>query len=141
MAKMNWLNDQMAAFYFNHGPAPTPPATYWLALSNSYLDQSAVDSASMSEVADGLGYARVEVPADAAHLLIGANGDTASALHSTTEFVFPPPTADWGLIRSIYLCDAASGGMPWFGSYSSEQNVLVGYTVRVPASGIYYFES
>ena len=54
----------------------------------------------------GQGYARVAVPNDLIHFPPATLGRKSNALAIT----FPEPVAGWGLIRSVFVADAAQGG-------------------------------
>lgn len=79
----------------------SPPATLYVGLSLGGANKAG----SISEPSGG-GYARVPVSNSPASFPAAAGGTKSNAAVIT----FPAPTADWGMVQSLFIADSASGG-------------------------------
>jgi hypothetical protein len=81
----------------------------------------------------GGSYARQSLPRNSTNWSVADQGITATLL----DLTFPTATADWGIITHYALCTAASAGaVLGFGILSSEQRVMSGDQLVLPAGGI-----
>ena len=96
----DYSNNKVLDLFFGAVPA-TAPANLYFGLSKT----SSVKSGAVSEPSGG-GYARAAVSNDLTHFPAAGSGTKANAAAIT----FPPPTADWGTILSVFVVDALSGG-------------------------------
>ena len=78
-----------------------PPEVLYAGLSLAGANRSGV----VAEPVGG-GYARVAVGND----LVSFTEAERGAKSNAAVIRFPPPEADWGLIQSLFLADAAEGG-------------------------------
>lgn len=113
---------QAALGQFFGGTIWTPPASWFVALSSAVFDKTTT-GAVPSELAIDT-YARVELVNDST---TWAAPNTVGATHNAVRATFPEPAVDWGLVRSYYLCDAATAGHACFGAdLDAVANVLAG---------------
>jgi len=104
------------------------PNTFYLALIKDIAPTPYVSGAELDEPLGGA-YARAAVPNDVA-TWSNAGALNITALQVTINFI--AATADWGTIRYWALCNATSGGSPYFvGQLDSPQTVLTGDIARV----------
>ena len=99
-----FLTDHVNNLVLDHwfgGVVTTPPAVLYVGLSLKY----AAKDGAIVEPASG-GYARVPVPNGPAEFPAASGGTKANAAPIT----FPAPTADWGIVESLFLADAPTGG-------------------------------
>lgn len=97
------------------GPDYLRPGTVYVALSTALFDDALTGSSIVEPV--GGAYARVAVLNNATNWLVAASpgAGVAAVKKNGTAITFPTPTAAWGTIKSVYVCDAASGGNVLFG--------------------------
>src|SRR5215472_712574 len=87
------------------GTAPTPPATYYVALFTVAPNK---DGGGV-EVSGG-SYARVAVTNNPANWPNAVNGSKSNA----NAIVFPQASADWGTIVAVALMSASSSGTQYY---------------------------
>lgn len=108
------------------GQAYTFPTTLYVALFTA----NPTDSAAGTEVTGG-SYARVAVVASLANFAGTQSAASTTASTGTTgttsnngTVTFPAPTASWGVITGIAICDAASAGNQlFFGALTTSKTV------------------
>lgn len=102
------------------GPDYVRPATVYIALCTGVWDD-ALTGATIVEPVVG-SYARVASTNDATNWPGALRPDASGALKANgVDLLFPTPTAAWGTVKSVAVCDAATGG-----------NVLWGGDLVVP---------
>jgi hypothetical protein len=94
------VNNKVLDCFFGGVPI-APPRTLYVGLSLT----RAYKGGYTSEPLDG-SYARVAVPNDLSNFLEASSGTKTNAL----TIAFPPPSATWGTISSVFIADAAVGG-------------------------------
>lgn len=104
----------------------------WVALTLSVPEANA-PGGSLVEPASG--YARVQIPLDAANW--GLTG--YAEVYNVPEITFPSPTANWGLIQGYALCTAATlGETIAVGSLVNPQRVDFGKPPTIKSGGIVF---
>lgn len=95
------------------GQTFTPPATLYVAL---FTTAPADDGTGGVEVSGG-SYARVAVTSNTTNWdntqgadSTAVSSGTGGSVGNRVNFIFPSPTADWGLVVSFGLFDASTGG-------------------------------
>jgi len=81
--------------------AARPPAKLYFGLS-----QTPANRAGQTAEPSGGGYARVAL----GNTDVNFPGAVGGRKWNGTAFAFPGPTADWGLVRSLFVADAGAGG-------------------------------
>jgi hypothetical protein len=120
------------------GAAFTRPATLYLCLSTATFSPTATGAA-MSEI-DAVDYARLPVTSDATKWT-PASAAYPSEKHNVNDFAWPATTADWGVPKSAYLADAATGGNLLFGAdIYNEPTIATGDTPKIPATAFIFEE-
>lgn len=129
-SKTNYLEGKLLDGVLG-GPAFTPPASVWIALSTAVYAEGAT-GASMTEVSGG-SYARVEVVNNDTNFPAAVNGAKANA----AAVQFPTATGSWGTVRAFYIVDAASGGNCLYGGdLTTTRSVISGDTVSFAVGSI-----
>lgn len=96
----NHLCNRVLDFLFGSAAFAVPPTLYvGLSREAANLDGSYLEPS-------GGGYARVAVINDMISFKKAVGGVKSSAM----EVAFPPPTGDWGTVRSIFIADAPAAG-------------------------------
>lgn len=96
----DFANNKVLDLFFGSA-AYTPPQTLYIGLSAGFANKQGI----ISEPSAG-GYARVAVANNAAAFPAAVAGTKSNAGTVT----FPQPTVDWGLMQSLFIADAATGG-------------------------------
>ncbi len=132
-SKTAYLESQLLAHMFG-AVAFEPPATYYVALSTAAYTTAATGAA-MNEVSAG-GYARIAVPNTTANFPAPA-GSNPAVSSNAVAMNFPPATAAWGTVLSVYLCDAAVGGNALYGTDLAAGIVMnPGSTLTIPPTAL-----
>ena len=78
-----------------------PPATIYLGLA-----QNSANKSGLTTEPSGGGYSRVAVANTGVNFPAAGTGTKSNA----TVITFPAPTGDWGVLKSLFVADAATGG-------------------------------
>lgn len=109
----DYSNNKVLDLFFG-ATSFTPPPTLYVGLA-----QNTANKRGMATEPSGGGYSRVALPNSTANFP-AAN---AGAKSNAAVITFPAPTADWGVVQSLFLADAPTGG-----------NVLAMADLTVPKS-------
>ena len=109
------------------------PANYYACLLTQPPPAS-YDGASLAQFEpDDLAYHRQVMGTGGAWWTVGTGG----LLTSVSAVSYPVPTADWGYVTHVALCDAASGGNLYcWGEIRNPQKVLQGIAPVIPAGSL-----
>lgn len=110
------------------GKGVVAPNTFYLALIKDIAPTPYVSGNELDEPTGGA-YARAAVPND---VVTWSNAGALNITALQIEINFIAATANWGTIRYWALCDALSGGNPYFvGQLDSPQAVLLGEVATI----------
>lgn len=96
----NYTNNAVLDSLFGSVPSVPPPVLY-IGLSTSIARKEGMIREPIAS-----SYRRVAVPNDLEHFEAAVAGSKSN----TAPIEFPAPTEAWGLIRSVFVADAAMGG-------------------------------
>ena len=96
----DYSNNKVLDLFFGGVPF-TAPATLYVGLA-----QNTANKGGVTTEPGGGGYTRVAL-ANSSASFPAANVGSKS---NTVVISFPPPTADWGTVQSLFLSDASTGG-------------------------------
>lgn len=115
-------------------PAGLDTASIWVAL----FTVTPSDSATGTEVTGGA-YARVAVSRSGTPAWAASTGTTATTNNSAT-ITFPTPTAGWGTVVAIGLCNSLAGALSTdliaYMDQTPNKTINTGDTVTIAASGL-----
>ncbi len=134
-SKCSWLEQKMIDEALG-AVAFTPPATWYVALSTAAFDPTATGTV-MNEVTGG-SYARVALTNNTTNFPTGA-GSNPVAKSIAVAVTFPTATADWGVILSAYLVDAATVGNCGYGADAVSPLVQASGSTLVIGAGTWNF--
>lgn len=118
-----------------NGVAWTPPSIVYIALSTEVFDHNATGSA-LNEVPSVGDYTRLAVTADGTNFPVVDDGADNGAV-----FTFPTASADWGIVKSFYIIDAASAGNAFYGAdLTLDRTINTGDTGSFPNGAIALLE-
>lgn len=134
MALTNYTDGKLLDSFFG-GTAYTPPATVYVGLSTTTINQ---DGSGITEPTGGA-YARVSVtnnttnfPASTAQ---GTNGANGMQKQNGTAINFPQATGSWGTVTYWFIADASTAGnILAFGALTTQKTISNGDTASFSAN-------
>lgn len=114
--------------------AYTAPATVYIGLwAAASLSAGSTGSTAGEVSTTSTGYARVAVTNNTTNWPAAASGSKSNA----NAINFPSPTASWGTVGQVAICDAAAAGnILYWGDLSSAQTINTGNTVSFAANAL-----
>lgn len=142
-AKSDYLENKLIDLQFRN-EAYSFPGSFYFGLLTANTDD---DGAPLTEVSGG-SYARVAITRSLANFsgTQGAGTTTASTgsggtTSNNVAITFPAPTANWGSVVGVIVCDAPTGGnLLYYGALQTAKTVNSGDAAPSFAAGAFTFQ-